>query len=120
MAATVITALVAVFTVATILKFLLSTEVEEGNVGCFHRRVLPAVPVQALKIIVVVWQILTPVCSNTWNYGRTDEHMVYCSTFVEQKVRVAVMFRPKLRENVFLRALSVFARAVRNIYMGPT
>ncbi|CAM9420392.1 unnamed protein product, partial [Hapterophycus canaliculatus] len=59
MAATVLVALVAVFAVVTIFKFLLSTEVEEGNVGCFRRRVLRAVPSQALKIIVVVWQILT-------------------------------------------------------------
>ncbi|CAM9614990.1 unnamed protein product [Ectocarpus sp. 12 AP-2014] len=58
-AATVVTAIVAVFAVAVIFKFLSSTEAEEGDVGCFHRRVLRAVPVQALKIIVVVWQILT-------------------------------------------------------------
>lgn len=61
MAAIVIAALVAVFVVVTIFKLLLSTENEEGNVGCFRRRVLRAVPVQALKIIVVVWQILTQV-----------------------------------------------------------
>ncbi|CAN0186921.1 unnamed protein product, partial [Scytosiphon promiscuus] len=59
-AAAVIAALVAVFAVVTIFKFLLSTDVgEEGNIGSFRRRVLRAVPVQALKIIVVVWQILT-------------------------------------------------------------
>ncbi|CAB1120469.1 unnamed protein product [Ectocarpus sp. CCAP 1310/34] len=59
-AATAIAALVAVFAVATFFKFLLSTEVEEGgNIGRFRRRVLRAVPVQALKIVVVVWQILT-------------------------------------------------------------
>ena len=61
MAAAVVAALVAVFAVATVFKFLLSTDVEEGNIGCFRRRVLRAVPVQALKIIVVVWQILTQV-----------------------------------------------------------
>lgn len=60
-AATIIAAFVAVFAVATTIKFLLSTEHGEGNVGCFRRRVLQAVPVQALKIIVVVWQILTQV-----------------------------------------------------------
>eukprot|EP00903_Cladosiphon_okamuranus_P018353 g16884.t2 len=32
---------------------------EEGNAGCFRRRILRAIPLQALKIIVVVWQILT-------------------------------------------------------------
>ncbi|CAN0174738.1 unnamed protein product [Ectocarpus sp. 4 AP-2014] len=58
-AASVIAALVVAFAVATIVEFLLSTEDDEGNVGCFRRRVLRAVPVQALKIIVVVWQILT-------------------------------------------------------------
>ena len=61
MAATVIATLVAVFAVVTIFKYLLSTEVEEENRGCFRRRVLRAIPVQALKIIVVVWQIVTQV-----------------------------------------------------------
>lgn len=61
MAATVLVALVAVFAVVTVFKLLLSTEVEEANIERFHRRVLRAVPVQALKIIVVVWQILTQV-----------------------------------------------------------
>lgn len=56
-----IAALVAVLAVATICKFLLTAEVEEGNIGWFRRRVLRAIPVQALKIIVVVWQILTQV-----------------------------------------------------------
>ncbi|CAM9340915.1 unnamed protein product, partial [Hapterophycus canaliculatus] len=58
-AATVLAALFAVFAVLTVLRLLVSTEVEEGNTGFFRRRVLRAVPVQALKIIVVVWQILT-------------------------------------------------------------
>lgn len=61
LAATVIAALVAVLAVAAIVRFLLSTEVEEENTGWFRRRVLRAVPVQALKIVVVVWQILTQV-----------------------------------------------------------
>ena len=60
-ATAVIVALVAVLAVATICKFLLSAEVEEGKIGWFRRRVLRAIPVQALKIIVVVWQILTQV-----------------------------------------------------------
>eukprot|EP00903_Cladosiphon_okamuranus_P006562 g6410.t1 len=59
LAATVIAAVVAVLAVAAIFKFLLSTEVEEEKIGWFHSRVLRAVPVQALKIVVVVWQILT-------------------------------------------------------------
>ncbi|CAB1096488.1 unnamed protein product [Ectocarpus sp. CCAP 1310/34] len=59
LAVAVIAALVAVFAIVTIFKYLLSTEVDEGNAGCFHRRILRAVPVQTLKIIVVVWQILT-------------------------------------------------------------
>ncbi|CAN0479142.1 unnamed protein product [Ectocarpus sp. 12 AP-2014] len=59
MAATVMAVIVTFLAIVTISKFLLSTEVEERNVGCFHRRVLRAVPLQALKIIVVVWQILT-------------------------------------------------------------
>ena len=56
-----IAALVAVFAVAKMLQYLLSAELEERRVGWFHRRVLRAVPVQALKIVVVVWQILTQV-----------------------------------------------------------
>ncbi|CAN0437324.1 unnamed protein product [Ectocarpus sp. 12 AP-2014] len=58
-AVTAIAALVAVLGVVTIFNLLLSTEVEEESIGCFHRRVLRAVPVQPLKIVVVVWQILT-------------------------------------------------------------
>lgn len=58
----VIAALTALVAVASVFKFLLSTKVEEKNMGWFHRRVLRAVPVQALKIVVVVWQILTQVC----------------------------------------------------------
>ena len=60
MAATATAALVALVAVVTIFKVLLSTKLEE-NIGWFHRRVLRAVPVQALKIVVVVWQILTQV-----------------------------------------------------------
>ena len=62
MAATVIAALFALVGIALVFKFLLSAKVEEKNVGWFHRRVLRAVPVQPLKIVVVVWQILTQVC----------------------------------------------------------
>lgn len=61
MAAIVIAALVAVLAMVAIFKFLVSTDLEEGNTGWFRRRVLPVVPVQALKIVVVVWQILTQV-----------------------------------------------------------
>jgi len=62
-AAAVIAALVTVLAVAMISNFLLSPGADEGNTGCFQRRVLRAVPVQGFKIIVVVWQILTQVCS---------------------------------------------------------
>eukprot|EP00903_Cladosiphon_okamuranus_P012529 g11732.t1 len=58
LAATVIAALVLILAVAAIYKYLLSIEVEEGTTGGLHRTVLRAVPVQALKIVVVVWQIL--------------------------------------------------------------
>ena len=60
MAATVIATLLVVFALLVSFKFLLSTDVEE-NIEGFRRRALRAVPVQALKIIVVVWQILTQV-----------------------------------------------------------
>lgn len=61
MTATVIGALIGLLAIAFFCRYVLSTELEEGNIGCFHRRVLRAVPLQALKIIVVVWQILTQV-----------------------------------------------------------
>ncbi|CAM9273146.1 unnamed protein product [Ectocarpus sp. 4 AP-2014] len=58
-AATIIAALVAVVVVTSIIKFLLSAEDGERGTGGLRRRALRAVPVQAVKIIVVVWQILT-------------------------------------------------------------
>eukprot|EP00903_Cladosiphon_okamuranus_P012633 g11819.t1 len=58
-AAIAIGAIVAILAVAVFCRYVLSTEVEGRDTGCFHRRVLQAVPLQALKIIVVVWQILT-------------------------------------------------------------
>lgn len=58
-----IAALVIVLAIVTIFRYLLSTELEERNYGWFHRRVLRVVPVQALKIVVVVWQIVTQVSS---------------------------------------------------------
>lgn len=61
MVATVIAALFAVFAVVTTFRYMMSGKLEEGDMGCFHRRILRAVPVQALKIIIVVWQILTQV-----------------------------------------------------------
>ena len=61
MAATVVAALVVVVAVATVFKYLVSADVEEASTGCFRRRLLRAVPVQALKIVVVAWQILTQV-----------------------------------------------------------
>ncbi|CBJ33597.1 conserved unknown protein [Ectocarpus siliculosus] len=59
---TVIAAIAVIVTVlafAAVFQYMLSTEHEEGIFGCFRRRVLGAVPVESLKIIVVVWQILT-------------------------------------------------------------
>ncbi|CAM9755964.1 unnamed protein product [Ectocarpus fasciculatus] len=59
MAATIIGALVAVLMIVLVCRYVLSAELEEEKTGWFHRRVLRVVPLQALKIIVVVWQILT-------------------------------------------------------------
>ncbi|CAM9479810.1 unnamed protein product [Ectocarpus fasciculatus] len=59
MVATVFAALVAVGAIVATFRYLLSTEVEERNIGCFHRRIFRAIPLQAFKIIIVVWQILT-------------------------------------------------------------
>ena len=64
MAATVIAAVVATFAVVIIFKHLLSTEDGRSNTESFYRRALRAVPIQALKIIVVVWQIVTQVRSH--------------------------------------------------------
>ncbi|CAM9358530.1 unnamed protein product [Ectocarpus sp. 13 AM-2016] len=58
-AVTVIAALMLACVVVAIVRYLVSTQLEEErNAGCFRRRVLRYVPLQALKIIVVVWQIL--------------------------------------------------------------
>ncbi|CAM9817698.1 unnamed protein product, partial [Ectocarpus sp. 12 AP-2014] len=59
MAATVIGALIAVLVVVSVCRYVVSAELEEGEIGCFRRKVLEAVPLQAVKIIVVAWQILT-------------------------------------------------------------
>ncbi|CAM9138813.1 unnamed protein product, partial [Hapterophycus canaliculatus] len=59
LAAAIIAATVVVVAVLSIFKYLVSTDFEERNMGWFHRKVLRALPVQALKITVVVWQILT-------------------------------------------------------------
>lgn len=56
-----IAVIVTVIAIVAIVQYMLSTEHEEGILGCFRRRVLGAVPVQSLQIIVVVWQILTQV-----------------------------------------------------------
>eukprot|EP00903_Cladosiphon_okamuranus_P018352 g16884.t1 len=60
MAAIVIAVLVVSCALVATVQYLVSTkQLEEGNAGCFRRRILRAIPLQALKIIVVVWQILT-------------------------------------------------------------
>lgn len=62
MAATVIAALVVACVLLAIVQYLVSTkQLEEGDAGCFRGRVLRAIPLQALKILVVVWQILIQV-----------------------------------------------------------
>eukprot|EP00752_Nemacystus_decipiens_P005318 g4824.t1 len=59
MAVTVIAAVVIACVVVAIVRYLVSTRPEEErSAGCFHRRILRAIPLQALKIAVVVWQIL--------------------------------------------------------------
>ena len=60
-AVAVIGTLVGGLVVVLICRYVLSTELGEEKIGFFRRRVLRAVPLQALKIIVVVWQILTQV-----------------------------------------------------------
>ncbi|CAM9790810.1 unnamed protein product [Scytosiphon promiscuus] len=59
LAATIVAALAVVSAIIAIFKLLMSNELEDRNIGWFNRRVLRALPVQALKIIVVMWQILT-------------------------------------------------------------
>lgn len=62
MAATVIAALVVACVLVATVKYLVSAEqLEESDAGCFRRRILGAIPLQALKIVVVVWQILIQV-----------------------------------------------------------
>ncbi|CAN0108913.1 unnamed protein product [Ectocarpus sp. 12 AP-2014] len=58
MVATVFAALLAVCATGATFRYLLSTEFEEKNIGCF-RKTFRAIPLQAFKIIIVVWQILT-------------------------------------------------------------
>lgn len=61
MAASVVAAFLAVYATSTIFRYLLSLEFEETNIGSFHRKVHQAFPLQALKTVIVVWQILTQV-----------------------------------------------------------
>lgn len=63
MAATAIAAIVAVLAIVAIFQYMVSTDLQHRTTRCFHSKVLRAVPVQSLKIIVVVWQILTQVCT---------------------------------------------------------
>ena len=64
MAAAIIGALIAILVTVFVCQYVLSAEVNEDEIGCFQGRILRAVPQQALKIIVVVWQILTQVRSS--------------------------------------------------------
>lgn len=62
MATALVVGLAAVYSVVKTLRYLLSTDLEEGGVGGCSNRCKPRhVPVQAFKIIVVMWQILTQV-----------------------------------------------------------
>ena len=61
MAASVLAALVATSAVVAAFRYLLSVNLDERGIDGFHRRVLQAFPLQAFKIIIVVWQILTQV-----------------------------------------------------------
>ncbi|CAM9114240.1 unnamed protein product [Ectocarpus sp. 8 AP-2014] len=65
MSAAVIAALLVCIAIVKFVQYLWSTELGEENVRGFHQRVLRAVPVQALKIIVVAWQILTQFADAT-------------------------------------------------------
>lgn len=56
-------------TVATA-KYLLSTDIEGMDAECLGHRLLRAVSLQALKIVVVVWQIVTQIRSSSTNYGQ--------------------------------------------------
>ncbi|CAM9486217.1 unnamed protein product [Scytosiphon promiscuus] len=58
-AVTAIAAFLAIAAIVTMLQYMLSMELAERNIGCFNRWVFRAVPLQSLKIVVVVWQILT-------------------------------------------------------------
>lgn len=86
-AATVIAAIVAVFGIVAIFRYMLTTEHEEENVGCFHRRVVRAIPLQALKITVVVWQILTQVCARHVLQRKT------CSSRATQRIEIRCIQR---------------------------
>lgn len=88
-ASTVIAALVTVSATVTIFQYMLSIQHEEGIVGCFYRWVLRAVPLQAFKIIAVVWQILTQVCAHQadflWKIQPHSNHSNKNSVFSGQK-----------------------------------
>lgn len=61
MVATVIIAILVFCAFVAFGTYLLSTEAEERKADCLCRGTLRAPPLQAFKIIVVVWQILTQV-----------------------------------------------------------
>lgn len=59
--------ILAVCALGALSAYLLSTKVDEGGKTCIHHGMLRAVPLQALKNVVVVWQILTQVRNATDN-----------------------------------------------------
>ena len=62
MAVTVVVAGVAAIALALLFGYLVSTD---ESVGCsLHQRILQAVPGEAVKIIIVTWQIVTQVRPN--------------------------------------------------------
>ncbi|CAM9835026.1 unnamed protein product [Pylaiella littoralis] len=88
MAAAIISALVAVFATVKTFQYMLSTELEQENMGC-STRVVRAVPRQSMKIIVVVWQILTQVFTLAENVHYARMHQNPCSLFAYRMKKLA-------------------------------
>lgn len=59
MAAAVIVGIVAFAAIAVFCAHLVSTELGEWKWGCLHRRLPGSQLLQAFKIVIVVWQIVT-------------------------------------------------------------
>lgn len=59
MAVAVIVLVVAACAMVVFSGYLVSMDFEEGETCCLHRKILRAMPLQAVKIVIVVWPILT-------------------------------------------------------------